>query len=83
MDTVPQDDGPVERQSRLRAIPGDELSDGVVVGALATGRRRAVEHGGLGLLEVRQRQNTLGRLLATGCRSGIGDGLLSVAVQIY
>jgi hypothetical protein len=31
---------------------------------------QAVQHGGFGLLEVRQREHVLGRLLATGFRSG-------------
>jgi hypothetical protein len=51
----------VEREARIRAIPGDELANRV--GALAASRRQAVEHRRLGVFEVRERQDALRRFL--------------------
>jgi hypothetical protein len=38
VDPIAEHDRAVEREARLRAIPGDELPDGMVVRALAAGR---------------------------------------------
>jgi hypothetical protein len=48
----------------------------VVVGPLATGRREAGEHGSLGVLEIREGDDTLRRLLAF---PGIGHGACETA----
>jgi hypothetical protein len=52
VDPVAEHDRAVEREARLRAIPGDELPDGMVVRALAAGRGQAIEDGRLRLFEV-------------------------------
>ena len=62
VNAIAENDRPVERESRLRTVPGDELADRMVVGALAAGGRQAIQHGGLGLLEVWECQNPFGRL---------------------
>jgi hypothetical protein len=52
VDSVAEYDRAVKGEARLRAIPGDELPDGMVVRALAAGRGQAVEDGCLRLFEV-------------------------------
>lgn len=64
VNAIAEDDRPAERQPGRRAVPGDELSDRVVVGTLATGRGEAGEHRALGVLEVREGEDALGWLLA-------------------
>src|SRR5262249_22056331 len=59
-DAVSEHDNPVEREPGLRTVPGDELANRVVVGALAAGGRESVEHGGLGVFEVGGGKYTLG-----------------------
>ena len=54
VDPIAKHNGAIEREARFRTIPGDELPDGMVVGALAGGRRQAIEDGGLRLFEIRQ-----------------------------
>ena len=61
MDPVPEHDRAVEGEPRLRAVPRDKLPNRVVVGALATGGRQAVQYRRFGLFEVRQGQNPLRR----------------------
>ena len=53
-DAVAGHDGLVKSESRLRAVPIDELSDGMVVRSLRTWRGQAVEDRGFGLLEIGQ-----------------------------
>ncbi len=43
-DPVPRHHGLIERQSRFRAIPFDEFTNGVIVGTLGTQRREAVQN---------------------------------------
>ena len=64
MDPIPQDDGPIEREAWFRAVPADELADGVVVGALAARRREAGEDRRLRVFEIRQREDALRRFLS-------------------
>jgi hypothetical protein len=63
VDAIAENDGAVERQTWLRAVPGDELANRVLVGPLAAGGRQAVQHGRPGLFQVGQGQHSLGRLL--------------------
>jgi len=63
VDPIAKNDGAVERETWLRAVPGDELSNRVFVGPLAAGGREAVQHGRLGLFQVGKGQHPLGRLL--------------------
>jgi Domain of unknown function (DUF6429) len=51
---VAHDHDAIEGEARLRAIPRDELVDGVLVNAARAGRREAVEHRRLGMVEVWQ-----------------------------
>ncbi len=44
MDAVPKDDRAIEREPWPRAVPADELADGVVVGPLTASGAQAVEH---------------------------------------
>jgi hypothetical protein len=37
VNAVAEDDGAIERQAGFRAVPRDELADGMVIGPLATG----------------------------------------------
>ncbi len=60
-DPIASNYGFVERQPRLGTIPLDELPDGMVVRALRTLRGQTIEDGRLGLLQVGQPQNSLGR----------------------
>src|SRR5262249_27725052 len=67
---ISKHDGAVECETGLRTVPGDELANGVVVGALAAGGRQAVQDGCLGVFEVRERQDALRRLLLARFRLG-------------
>ena len=58
-DPVPKNDGSVERESWLRTVPFDEVSDGPVVRSLAAFGRKAVQDCGFGLLQIGQRQDLL------------------------
>ena len=58
--------GAVECEARLRAVPGDELANRVLVGPLAAGGRQAVEDCGLGVFEIGQGEDAFGRFLTTG-----------------
>jgi len=71
VDAVPEDNGAVEGEARLPAVPRDELCDRVIVRALTTGGGQAVQDGGFGLFEIGERQHALGRLLPTGLRLGL------------
>jgi hypothetical protein len=51
VDPIAEHDGAVERQARFRAIPRDELPDGMVVRALA-GRGQAIKYGRLRLVRI-------------------------------
>ena len=73
---IAQDDGSVERQPGLRAVPGDELPDGVLVGALAARRRQTIQHGRRRVFEVGERQDPLWGLLLAAFLLSIGDGLV-------
>jgi hypothetical protein len=64
VNAVAQDHRAVEREAGLRAVPSDELPDGVIVSALPAGGCKAVEHRSLGVLEIGQSEDTFGRLLA-------------------
>jgi len=57
-DPISRHDGLVEREPRFRAIPFDEFTDGVIVGALGTQGRKAVQNRRFRLLKVRQFQNS-------------------------
>ena len=47
-------DDAIEGETGLGAVPSDELLDGEFIDAARTGRREAVEHGHLGMVEVGQ-----------------------------
>ena len=51
---VANDHDAVESQSRLGAVPGDELVDGVFVHAARGRRAEAVEHGQFAMIQIRQ-----------------------------
>ena len=71
---VPEHHGAVESEARLRAVPGDELTNRVVVGPLAAGGCQTVQHRRLGLFEVRERQDALRRLpIPMVVRFGVRD----------
>jgi hypothetical protein len=61
---ITEDDGAVERQPRLRAVPRDELANRVIVGALAASRSQAAKHRRLRMLQVGQGEYTFRHLLA-------------------
>ena len=44
IDAITSDDGPVESEPRLRAVPVNEIANGVVICASRTWRREAVEN---------------------------------------
>ena len=71
---VANDYDAVERQAGFRAVPGDELIDGVLVDAARGWRAQAVEHGQFAMIEIRQPQHS-----ATVIRLSLlfahGDGL--------
>jgi hypothetical protein len=54
---VANDHDAVESQSRFRAVPGDELVDGVLVHAARGRRAEAVEHGQFAMIQIRQSQH--------------------------
>ena len=56
VDSIAQDDGPIEGQPRLRVVPGDEFPDGVLVRALTAGGGQTVQHGGFRVFEVGKRR---------------------------
>ena len=60
IDAIASDDGPVESEPRLRAIPVNEVANGVVVGALRAWRCEAIENCGSGLVQIRKSQNCFG-----------------------
>ena len=60
IDAIASDDGPVESEPRLRAIPVNEVANGVVVRALRTWGCEAVENCGSGLFQIRKSQNCFG-----------------------
>jgi hypothetical protein len=70
VDAIAEDDGAVEGQARLRAVPGDKFSDGVFIGALTAGRSQVVQHGDLRVFEVREGQEPLRALLLAAFRCG-------------
>jgi len=53
-DAVANHDDAIESQAGLRAVPCDELLDGVLVDAARTRRRETVEHRCLGVIQIRQ-----------------------------
>jgi hypothetical protein len=59
VDAISENDRAVERETGLRAVPRDELTNHMVVRALTAGGGLAVQHGRLGLLEI-EGQNPLG-----------------------
>jgi len=63
VDAIAEDDGAVECEARLRAVPGDELANRVLAGPLAARGRQAIQHGRLGLFQVGKGQHSLRRLL--------------------
>jgi hypothetical protein len=65
VNAIAQDHRAVEREPGLRAIPCDELANGVLVGALPTGGGEAVEHGGLGVFEIGEGEDAFGRFLSS------------------
>ena len=66
VNAVAKDYRAVESEAGLRAIPSDELANGVLVGTLPTGGGKAVEHSGLGVFEIGQGEDAFGRFLTTG-----------------
>jgi hypothetical protein len=52
VNAVAEDHRAVEREAGLRAVPSDELANGVLIGTLPTGRGEAVEDCGLGVFEI-------------------------------
>lgn len=60
MRAVAQDHYPVERQARFRAIPLDELVDGVTIAPLCVRGVKAVQHRGFGVFQVWQTKYGLG-----------------------
>jgi hypothetical protein len=64
--TISQNDSLAKRQARLRAVPIDELVDGVPVAALCIGGRQAVDDGRLRMFEVGQSQYGLRRTALSG-----------------
>jgi hypothetical protein len=63
MGSVSQDNGPVQRQTRLRAVPFNELVNCVSVPALGIGTRKAVQDRNLGMFKIGKPQNS-SRLLS-------------------
>src|SRR5262245_41264793 len=55
--SVTQYDSSVERESRFRTIPFDELIDGVLVTTLRFRRPQTSDHSSFGLIEIRQAQS--------------------------
>ena len=60
---IPEHDGAVEREAGLRTVPGNELADRVVVGALPAGGCQGIQHRRLAVFEVWEGQTPLRRLL--------------------
>jgi len=56
---VSQYNGPIEREARLRAVPPDELIDGVTVGFLRACRRERAQNRIFRLFEIRERKVSL------------------------
>jgi hypothetical protein len=55
VNAVPEHHGAVECEAGLRAVPSDELANGLIVSTLAAGGRQAIQDGRLGVFEVRER----------------------------
>ena len=75
-DPITQNNSSVESQSRLRAVPLDEFSDGVIVGPLSAFRREGVENGGFRLFQIGQGEDAF-RDFFFFRDFGIGDGILN------
>jgi len=82
VNAVAQDHRAVEREAGLRAVPSDELADGVVVRTLPAGGHEAVEHRSLGVLEIKRvrganemttRLPSASRLMMVGVRGRCGS----------
>ena len=54
MHAIAHDDDAIECQTRFRAVPGNELFDGVLIDATGTGRSEAVQHRQLGMIQIRE-----------------------------
>jgi hypothetical protein len=52
VDAVPKYHGLVEGEARLRAIPVNELVDGLPVSALGMSASQAIENGGLRVVQI-------------------------------
>ena len=68
IDSIASDDGPVESEPRLRAIPVNEVANGVVVRALRAWGCEAIENCGSGLFQIRKSQNCFGVALTFSTR---------------
>jgi hypothetical protein len=52
VDPIAENNRAIEGEPRLRTVPGNEFTNGVIVGPLAAGGRQAVQHRRFGLLEI-------------------------------
>jgi hypothetical protein len=66
VNAVAQDHRAVKRETGLRAVPSDELANGMVVGSLPAGGGEAVEHRGLGLSRSGRARTRLGDFFQRG-----------------
>src|SRR5213596_1984588 len=73
MNPIAEDDGAVKRETWLRAVPRDELTNRVIVGALIASRGQAADDRRLRVLKVGQGEHTFRRLLAR-VGSGVWHG---------
>ncbi len=64
VDPITKNHRTVEREAGFRTIPGDELANRVVVGALTAGGRQGVQHCRLSLFEIGEGQDSLWRFPA-------------------
>lgn len=56
---IPEYNGLAEREPRLRAVPFDELLNGVPVASLRIDRTETIQNRGFRLIQVRQPQHRL------------------------
>ena len=75
---IAHDDDAVEGQPRLRAVPGDELVDGVLIDAARGWRAEAGEHCEFAMVQIRQSQYTA-TVVRLDSLHAHGDGLHTAA----
>ena len=82
VDPITENHCAVECEARLRAVPGDELTNRVIVGSLAAGGGQAVEYRRFGLFQVGKREDSLGCFFFCDFGLALATASFTVAVSL-